>query len=512
MAEFRVFKVRDGASAEDTALLEVSGIPAGARIALATLDTYDGVVFGVAGGSGRRQSSGYFEPVGTEIPADNEGQPATVEVRILDDELAEVWVPMVGELVSIEFGGDPERAAQLRDSFRYNRGTDGAAAAVGLAVGDSYRMAVVVPQTITGDERAAAIAGSQPSPSTLVPESTGVPDRVRQLAGDFVGDAETALARAEALESSLVDGGGYSDGLAGDNAALLRYRSGHGAKRLADFLAEGQEYVGNDEQYATAFALMARGQGFASRVVVGFAPDPESPGSALDGTLRGDAVRAWPEIAFDTADGIVWVPFDPTPTDDPQQLNVVRPETPLPAPQPLPPPPPTRTSTQILPDDLADPDREEEPDGGFVIPREVWIAMGALGSVLLVVGLPIAVIVALKVWRRRRRRRGPPDHQIAGGWREVVDRAVDLGVQPPTRPTRLEGASSIGSPVAVALAERADAASFGPAEPQPGDADAYWADVEAARSRLRAQMTPWQKFRALVSTRSLRRGMGGRGA
>ena len=138
----------------------------------------------------------------------------------------------------------------------------------------------------------------------------------------------------------------------------------------------------------------------------GFAPDPESPGSALDGTLRGDAVRAWPEIAFDTADGIVWVPFDPTPTDDPQQLNVVRPETPLPAPQPLPPPPPTRTSTQILPDDLADPDREEEPDGGFVIPREVWIAMGALGSVLLVVGLPIAVIVALKVWRRRRRRRG----------------------------------------------------------------------------------------------------------
>jgi hypothetical protein len=52
----------------DTTLMTVSGLQAGQRIRLATMDTYDGVTWGVAGAEESSDSSGQFSLVGRTIP------------------------------------------------------------------------------------------------------------------------------------------------------------------------------------------------------------------------------------------------------------------------------------------------------------------------------------------------------------------------------------------------------------------------------------------------------------
>lgn len=56
--------------------------------------------------------------------------------------------------------------------------------------------------------------------------------------------------------------------------------------------------VGDAEQYASAMALFARQQGFASRVVMGFAPteDERAQGDSL--TFTGSDMDAWVEVYF----------------------------------------------------------------------------------------------------------------------------------------------------------------------------------------------------------------------
>ncbi|MFC7482825.1 hypothetical protein ACFQX7_26445 [Luedemannella flava] len=72
---------------------------------------------------GRRRrattASGVFEQVGTTIPTEATGTPATIQVTIKN--LGGVWVPTVGALTGARFDGP--RGADLAGSFRYNRST-----------------------------------------------------------------------------------------------------------------------------------------------------------------------------------------------------------------------------------------------------------------------------------------------------------------------------------------------------------------------------------------------------
>jgi hypothetical protein len=137
------------------------------------------------------------------------------------------------------------------------------------------------------------------------------------------------------------------------------------------------------------------------------------------------------------------------------------------------------------------------------------------------------VIAALKARRRRRRRRDPePLRRVVGGWQEVLDLATDLRRDVDPVATRREGARALDlafagavpagasgpAPAAVeagaavvALAERADAAVFGPAAPTAGEARDYWAQVDRALARMRAATPRKQRWRGRITTRSLRR-------
>ena len=84
-----------------------------------------------------------------------------------------------------------------------------------------------------------------------------------------------------------------------------------GHVREAEAGAEPGDQVGTSEQFATAFALLARRAGLPTRLVVGFRPGDRQP----DGTrvIRGRDALAWPEVYFQE---LGWVPFAPTPNDD----------------------------------------------------------------------------------------------------------------------------------------------------------------------------------------------------
>src|SRR5690606_17316095 len=123
---------------------------------------------------------------------------------------------------------------------------------------------------------------------------------------------------------------------------------------------------------------------------------------------------------------------------------------------------------------------------------------------------PFLMVAALKARRwRRRRRSGTPDDRIAGGWAELSDRVLDLGVATGSGATRREAALTIDGQLVgagtIALAQRADAGVFAPERVGQAEVDAYWGDVATAVKHAGAAV-PWRRrVRARFSLRSLRR-------
>ncbi|WP_282945634.1 transglutaminase domain-containing protein [Cellulomonas endometrii] len=548
LSAFRAY-VKDDDAVE---LFTVSGLPEGGRIRLATFDRFDGVVWNVAG-DGSSRASGEFRRVGETVSEQAVEEAAAVEasgtggsrveVEVQVGELDGVWLPTVGDAVSVRLE-DTEAQSRLR----FNDATGAAVLTGGLDSGLRYTLDAVVPQE-PDDERIGSAAAS----GLDLPEAQGVPDAVVAAASDVVRDAETPVEVARALERSLSEGGFFSHGLTdrGDYPSL----SGHGADRVAALLG-GDLMVGDDEQYASAMALMAREMGLPARVVMGFAPgddeaaeasaapadpaDPADPDAPV--VVTGADVSAWVEIAFE---GYGWVTFDPTPPEsqtpqDEQETSQADPE-----PQVAQPPPPPPAPVDPPEDDTEQPQTQDSEDAAtWPLWQRVVLGVAAGSGLVLVLLAPFLVIAGLKARRRRQRRRAAePLRRVVGGWQEVLDLATDLRRDVDPVATRREGARDLAdgftappapperrgkrkrtapaaAPAApptpppaaaeaaaavVALAERADAAVFGAADPTVADARDYWAQVDRALARMRAATPRKQRLRGRITTRSLRR-------
>lgn len=469
----------------DDVLFRLSGLPAGARIRLATLDTYDGVVWKVAApGSG--PASGEFARSSGRTDDPVVGQTARVTVEV--GSYSGVWLPTVGQTTGVEFGGT--RAADLGGGFYYNPATGTGLVTAGVQEGDRFVLDVVLgaPPAAAQVEGAAPAGFALPAPQQVAPQ-------VASVASELSSGAETPGAQVQMLAQRLAKESFFSNGIAPQTPS----RAGHGTDRIADLLEQKQR-VGDQEQYASAMALMVRALGLPARVVMGFAPT----GSGDVSVVGGD-VSAWVEVAFA---GLGWVVFDPTP-DESQTLQEQAPKPkPEPKPQPEQPPPPTQ---ELEPPPEADPSEqpaEEDKPGG----RLVGLLVAALSRVVLPLAVllaPFALLVALKVRRRSRRAgRGSPVERIAGGWAEVVDQARDLGTRPPARATRRETAQALQQvhiAASVALAERADAGVFAPGDPSEEEVAAFWAEVESALRGMTGEFGRWRRLRARLSPASLRR-------
>ncbi|CAN5415364.1 hypothetical protein BH11ACT1_BH11ACT1_21070 [soil metagenome] len=495
LSAFRKFVKED-----DTTLLTVTGLPAGARLRLATLDQFDGVVWNVAG-DGSAEGSGEFRRVGATIPTDVRGTRARVGIEV--GGLTGVWLPTVGQATAVTFADDA-----VAGDLRFNDATGGGVLTRGLTPGLTYTLDVVVP-AVPDD---ATIGGAGAAPVTL-PALSGVPDAVDAKAADVARNAGTPVQIARSLQKALAEGGYFSHGLteSGDYPSV----SGHGADRVAALLGSDL-MVGDGEQYASAMALMARQMGLPARVVLGFVPtDDQRTGDVV--TVTAGDVDAWVEIAFS---GYGWVPFDPTPprTQTPQKDSATTAADPQP--QVVQPPPAPPEPVAAPNDDTEQPQAQDSRKP--VVTESAWrrvaLVAGVAAVPIAVLGGPLVLVVALKARRRRRRRRDADVvARVAGGWDELLDVARDLRTPAPPLATRGESARALAGSFAgaavpgtraasavVTLAAEADATVFGPGLPSDAQAAAYWRRVEVTAAAMRGTV-PWaRRLRSRVSLASLR--------
>lgn len=470
----------------DTPMFNVTGLPVGSRVRLATLDTYDGVVFSV-GSEHVTSDSGSFTRVATSIDRRAENGEA-LEVDFDISGYDGIWLPTVGRLSSVDFGG--AAALELGDSFFFNETGLAGVTLAGLEAGDRYTLQTVIP-----------LAPASGSLSTLtpgdaqVPPAEVVPEELTVVLDGWVRGAEAPGDRLELMLTSLADEGYVSHGVAADEPPS---RSGHGADRIQE-LVTAPRMIGDEEQYAVAAALMARAIGFPSRVVFGFAPERGGPSTTV---VFGRDVSAWIEVH--TAQ-FGWVTIDPTPPDreipdeEPEEpTEVARPQSPVPPPAVEPDP-----RRDQIPLDAGQED-EEQDDPFLAALLAALTVLAWIGGILLVLLAPFIAIVVAKARRRYlRERSGSPSARVSGGWREFEDMLADYGYSAPPSPTRSEVAEALGGVRPLVLASVADRAVFAPEHVDEDESRQVWAAVRELEGEIAARRTRWQRLRAALSLRSL---------
>jgi transglutaminase-like putative cysteine protease len=218
--------------------------------------------------------------------------PPQVRVRLVETtfeilDLEGSLLPAAVHPVEIAFEGDqPEVSYDIR--------TGDLRTEDGLSRDMRYRVSSYVPDLTLDALRGGAIGDPGPEYKEIPGELS---EEVLELLANWTADAETPADKLIAIQDRL-RGFGYS--LDVEDSASKDY--------LTDFLTETRR--GYCQQFATAFAVLARQLGYPARVSVGFLPgetDTAQPGQYL---VRGTDAHAWPEVYFE---GFGWVPFEPTP-------------------------------------------------------------------------------------------------------------------------------------------------------------------------------------------------------
>jgi hypothetical protein len=477
----------------DAVLLEVAGLPSGGRLRLATLDSYDGIVYSV-GSDQVSSASGSFTRLPDRLDQSLvDGDEAALTVTV--EGYTGVWVPGAGQLERITFTG-PTRTMRS-DAFYYNDNSGTAAVLTGLVRGDSYQSVSVIPRS--PDSLAALRPGSAVLPSPAV-----LPDELEQALARYVQAGDRPGVQLQAMLDGLKTDGYVSHGTLPEEPAS---RSGHGADRISELVTD-QPMLGDAEQYAVAAALMARRLGFPARVVIGFVPQPAGDSAAEAVPVIGSDVSAWIEVASTAG----WVTIDPNPlvrdipARAPEDPSVVsRPQSVVPPALPD----PVELRDPAPPESISeDPPAPPDPLLALLLAAATVAAWTVLGLGVLL--SPVLLIALAKARRRHlRRTRSTPLDRIRGGWREFSDAVLDHGIDVPAGATRTELAALLPGTDPRTLAVSVDRAVFSPERPGDAAAEDVWTAVTALRRALGAGSRRTDRLRALVSLRSLGRYAGG---
>lgn len=164
-----------------------------------------------------------------------------------------------------------------------------------LIEGVVYEVTSTVPQPTFRQLRDARPA--QADPVYHDPGPIPISPEVDALARRWTRRARTPFTKLVALQ---------------DNLRLFAYSldvpAAASTDHLSDFLLRTRR--GYCQQFAAAFALLARNLGFATRVNVGFLPGETSLAQPDHFTVRGTDAHSWPEVLFEEHG---WIRFEPTP-------------------------------------------------------------------------------------------------------------------------------------------------------------------------------------------------------
>lgn len=165
------------------------------------------------------------------------------------------------------------------------------------ANGSVYRVDAELPAASADELRAARTE----LPADIRDRDLEVPDgldpSITAAAREQTATATTAYDRAQAL----------ADWFRRDFAYDASMASGHDGDAVARFLRDRR---GHAEQFASAYALMARSLGLPARVAVGFTPGDADGDDPTRFHVFGRHAHAWPEVFLGEYG---WVAFEPTP-------------------------------------------------------------------------------------------------------------------------------------------------------------------------------------------------------
>jgi transglutaminase-like putative cysteine protease len=235
-------------------------------------------------------------PGGAVVPARAE----LVETVFQLEGLRGDYLPGALHVLAVETPSDA-----LEQRLRANPETGDLGAAGGLPGGVTYEVTSAIPD-LGYDDLVNASVGD-PGPEYVArPELS---PEVIELRDSWIEGAETTFERLVALQDSLRDTTRFTYTLTPEDALSTEQRAS--VDHLTRFLTETR--AGYCQQFATAFALLARSLGYPTRISIGFlSGDREARGSPRF-HVRGTDAHAWPEVFFE---GFGWVPFEPTPRGD----------------------------------------------------------------------------------------------------------------------------------------------------------------------------------------------------
>lgn len=483
--------------ATDDVLFTVSGLKTGDVVRLATLDSYTGKLWNVTGPKTSTDGTGTFNLVGRNLPDPTFITPVVrKDVTFTIDDYKDYWVPSVGYPTTLDFTGGPAKTAT--DSLRYNDSAGTAVLTTGLVKGDSYTMNADVQKVLSPTDLA-----KDTTATVTLPPVVGSPDVVTSKAQEFAGKADTPIAQLEAIRLALVQKGFLSHGRASDPVPS---RAGHGADRISELL-ERPQMIGDQEQYASAFALMARSYNYPARVVMGFAPKIAEGQKSVK--VTGDDVTAWVEVAFNK---VGWVAFNPTPKEtDIPQAQVPKPQS-IPQPQVRQPPRSEKDADDLLtPVEL---EKQKKDDKGLLFSLPAWVYVVALSLLIpaAIIFIPMFLIAALKRRRARKRREtGAGEDRVAGAWDELLDQYSELGFSVPGKTTRIHVANDLETqvtgeePVRLgSLATLTDEAVFSGEQIDETRAEQAWTEALAAVAIARAAVSKARRFFSRYRVRKAR--------
>jgi len=207
----------------------------------------------------------------------------TIRQHILISGLTDKLVPAAADVTQVA----------PNDDMRINPDTDTLVHLTDLVPGEEFTIVSTAPEA-TPDVLRASTTGSPPD-DIFLGLPADLPGTIAGLAAEVTAGETTDYDRLMALQDWFLNNFGYSTDV----------QAGNGSAAIESFLQTRRGYC---EQFAAAFAVMARTLGIPSRIAVGYTPGTlQSDGTYL---VTGADSHAWPEIWFD---GIGWIPFEPTP-------------------------------------------------------------------------------------------------------------------------------------------------------------------------------------------------------
>ena len=388
------------------------------------------------------------------------------------------------------------------------QGSDGPVTVAPEAFGNNYSygvQAVLEPSPAVSQEYYDASAPAAPAVDLDVPQP--LPAAIRTLAEEIVSGATTEEAKAEAIQDFLLTHFRYQ------LPKTVPVTQTEGYSALMSFLFTTR--TGYCQQFASSFAVLARIDGLASRVVVGFLPTQEKNGSWV---VTGLQTHAWPQVYFP---GTGWVDFEPTPgAGAPTYPDITTTTLPGATSTTL-----ARVTGSSSPAHNLQPPKNGATGSSFsfpTVPSTPSQPIGGTGggsssdvTTVLLALLAVALLWAVSVpsWRIiRDRRTRDPVGAVLLAWREAVGVLAAAGMHRRRAETFVEFSQRVRRAGALTreadealtrLADIANRALFARLPPSEDDSRRAVADSVVVRRSARRSMSWWAKLLLQLDPRDL---------